>query len=829
MRTLASLVLVVALFSAAGCGGPAPEGDGGPSDGGRADGGAGDAAREDGGAPGDGGVDDDAASPEDAAASDDAAIPDEDAGCGDLDGDPRNCGACGNDCRALPGVAPSIACVLGVCDLEGGCAAGRAHCSDDPVDGCETDLRDPETCGACDVACAEPVPACTASGASFVCASGCSGATPTRCEGRCVDTTRDPAACGGCGMACVPPAHASPTCAASTCGFACDAGYVAVGAGCVAAHRVGGTVTGIVAGTLVLGESGETVSRTADGAFSFPTLRAEGSAYDVTVVSAPAAHRCDVSGGSGVIGSGDVTDVVVTCRLVAVRIDEIHARPATGAAGDANGDDVRDSGDDEFVEVRNDEAFAVDVSGLVLRTGSAAPGTLRYTFPAGSVLAPGQRAVIFGGGTPTGSFGGALVGVVAAASGLALTDAPSSGFSVTLALASGPTIDVVTYDATAFGSSCTTTCASRTRDAGGAFVAHPARSGSAGIRWSPGVAPPDAILKVAAGFSSPPAGATGVSVISSVTVRLVMDALAADLTSPPVRLYASSCAAPAGEVALSSAGMGADASQIVLVPASPLAYDTVHCVVVDGALRQAAGAAMGASASYSFRTAAAASSPADHVVISEVGGCRFSSTSGATACGGTGANDEFVELHNPTAAPIDVSGFSIQRRAAGGTASCFGTLPPGTTIAAHGFLLIGGAGYTASRYGGVAADVIASPGTALTGASESVALIDASGTCTTSTAARVVDSVSAGTITDTSPALRLPALASGPGDGRSIERRACWDSTGDASPATGMLPGGGHATSGNAESLGASAADWITRPTPEPQSSASPVELRTCT
>lgn len=72
--------------------------------------------------------------------------------------------------------------------------------------------------------------------------------------------------------------------------------------------------------------------------------------------------------------------------------------------GDANGDGVRSAFDDEFVEIVNTGAGAVDITGYQIETGS----TVRHTFPA-TVLQPGWVVVVFGGGSPTGDFGRALV------------------------------------------------------------------------------------------------------------------------------------------------------------------------------------------------------------------------------------------------------------------------------------------------------------------------------------------------------------------------------------------------------------------------------------
>ncbi|MEZ4639566.1 MAG: lamin tail domain-containing protein [Caldilineaceae bacterium] len=102
-------------------------------------------------------------------------------------------------------------------------------------------------------------------------------------------------------------------------------------------------------------------------------------------------------------------------------INEIHADPDPDF-GDANGDGVVSSDDDEFAEIVNATGVLADIGGWTL----ADAVQIRFTFPAGTVLAPGCAVVVFGGGTPTGDFGGATV---LTASSLGLNN---GGDSVTL-------------------------------------------------------------------------------------------------------------------------------------------------------------------------------------------------------------------------------------------------------------------------------------------------------------------------------------------------------------------------------------------------------------
>jgi hypothetical protein len=73
--------------------------------------------------------------------------------------------------------------------------------------------------------------------------------------------------------------------------------------------------------------------------------------------------------------------------------------------GDANGDGLRNNTQDQYIEVVNLSDSAVDMSGWRIGDDLAA----RHLIPDGTVLAPNQVLVVFGGGTPTGSFGGAII------------------------------------------------------------------------------------------------------------------------------------------------------------------------------------------------------------------------------------------------------------------------------------------------------------------------------------------------------------------------------------------------------------------------------------
>ena len=105
---------------------------------------------------------------------------------------------------------------------------------------------------------------------------------------------------------------------------------------------------------------------------------------------------------------------------------EFLADPPDGLAGDANRDGVRDSGDDEFIELVNTTTHDIDISAYKIFTRGTGSDTLRHVFAAGTILRSCSAIVVFGGGTAAfnpndPAFGGALV-VKASTGGLSLVN-----------------------------------------------------------------------------------------------------------------------------------------------------------------------------------------------------------------------------------------------------------------------------------------------------------------------------------------------------------------------------------------------------------------------
>jgi len=155
-------------------------------------------------------------------------------------------------------------------------------------------------------------------------------------------------------------------------------------------------------------------------------------------------------------------------------INEFLADPSNDVlSGDANGDGKRDASEDEFVEILNLTGAAVDISGWTLSDGIG----VRHIFEAGTLVADSASIVVFGGGTPTKSFGSSLV-QVASSGALALNN---SGDAITLK-AGTSTVTSVSYGAEGGQDEALT----REPQITGTFVRHSLATGASGAAFSPG-------------------------------------------------------------------------------------------------------------------------------------------------------------------------------------------------------------------------------------------------------------------------------------------------------------------------------------------------------
>jgi hypothetical protein len=92
-------------------------------------------------------------------------------------------------------------------------------------------------------------------------------------------------------------------------------------------------------------------------------------------------------------------------------LNEILYDPSnSGLEGDANGDGQYAQNEDEFLEFVNLSSGELDLSGYkIFDEENLASNSPNHLFPSGSIVPPGKAIVVFGGGTPTGSFGNAII------------------------------------------------------------------------------------------------------------------------------------------------------------------------------------------------------------------------------------------------------------------------------------------------------------------------------------------------------------------------------------------------------------------------------------
>jgi len=86
------------------------------------------------------------------------------------------------------------------------------------------------------------------------------------------------------------------------------------GYGAMPSYTVGGTISGLSGAVVLQNNGGDNLAVSANGRFTFATQLADGSNYDVTVVSQPVGQSCTVMNGMGTFSASNVTTVTVTCR-----------------------------------------------------------------------------------------------------------------------------------------------------------------------------------------------------------------------------------------------------------------------------------------------------------------------------------------------------------------------------------------------------------------------------------------------------------------------------------------------------------------------------------
>ena len=181
---------------------------------------------------------------------------------------------------------------------------------------------------------------------------------------------------------------------------------------------------------------------------------------------------------------------------------------------------------------------------------------------------------------------------------------------------------------------------------------------------------------------------------------------------------------------------------------------------------------------------------ASHVVISEV------------QVTGTSANDEFVELYNPTGSSVDLTGWRLTRKTSTGTQSNLVVSLSGS-VPAQGYFFIAHPDYD----GAVAADMTYSATTSALAINNSVVLYSDAGTT-------IVDLLGMGGAS----ASETATIANPATDG-SIERKA-----NAGSDSTSMGSGGADEFAGNGQDTDNNSSNFVQRDVSDPQNSSSSIE-----
>jgi len=195
---------------------------------------------------------------------------------------------------------------------------------------------------------------------------------------------------------------------------------------------IGGTVAGLAGTGLVLQDnSGDNLTVTASGAFTFATPVAPGGAFSVTVLTQPSTptQTCSVTGGTGTVGSADVTSVMVNCGT-----DYVIGGTISGLAGasvvlqDNGGDNLTVTANGTFAfatPVETGGAYAV----TVLTQPSMPTQTCTVSTGSGSVASANVTTVSVVCVTNTYTVGGTVSGLTG--SGLVLQDNGGDSLMVT--------------------------------------------------------------------------------------------------------------------------------------------------------------------------------------------------------------------------------------------------------------------------------------------------------------------------------------------------------------------------------------------------------------
>jgi hypothetical protein len=400
----------------------------------------------------------------------------------------------------------------------------------------------------------------------------------------------------------------------------------------------------------------------ADGApvnTGFVSAETLGAQIPAAVTDVPGTHEISVENPNGVVSNSVPFTVTVPVQII---INEYLADPPDGVAGDANGDGIRDSSDDEFVELVNTGTAPLDISLFTVSDATQ----VRFTIPAGKIIPPGEAAVVFGGGVPTGAFGNcAANGLVFAAAGGGLS-LNNGGDTITIKDSLAMVVATLTYGASEGDANQSIT---RSPDITGPFTQHSSAAGSNGALFSPGTR-----VNGSPFFTTDP-------VIESISPNAVV--------------------AGSGDVQLVITGQNFQNGSSVRVDGSPVSTTFSSGTQLQAQVPASVTSSPGTHAVTVQNPNLAVSNSVSFVVLATIGINEFLADPPEGIAGdanGDGvrdtSHDEFVEIVNRTNAPFDVSDFSVRDA----DAVRF-TFPIGTVIPAGEAAVIFGGGSPNGEFG----------------------------------------------------------------------------------------------------------------------------------
>ena len=277
---------------------------------------------------------------------------------------------------------------------------------------------------------------------------------------------------------------------------------VAVACKSTATFTIGGTVSGLNTGASVtlLDNGGDALTVTANGGFTFKTALASGASYNVTVSVQPTGETCTVTGGSGTVGTANVTTVKVTCVAKTFTIGGTVSGLNTGASVtllDNGGDALTVTANGTFTfktALVSGATYNVTVSvqptgeTCTVTNGSGTVGSANVTNVAVACKATATFTI---GGTVSGLNSGTSVTLLDNG-GDALTVSANGAFTFKTRIASGSTYNV-TVGTEPTGETCTVTNGSGTvgsANVTNVAVACSTGSGGGGAYWIPYTASP---------------------------------------------------------------------------------------------------------------------------------------------------------------------------------------------------------------------------------------------------------------------------------------------------------------------------------------------------